>query len=496
MVILDIEIIVTIHNCASVHAGIFVLVWPAMTVIIIGAGVTGVELARRLIAKKHNVVLIEQNQETARHAANRLDCIVTEASGNDPKVLTEAAIQRADALVTLTDSDELNMIICGVAESLAPKVLKIARVRNENYVASLNTGKERTLGIDFLVHPDQEAALAIINAVEHGAVSDIIAFENSPYQLTCFTIGAGSKMDGITLQNIRSVTIDGPFVVVAVEDENKTVIPSGGTVLHAGMRISILTLPNYIERFYALAGFTVKPIKKIALVGIGKVGKRVAASLVEKHSFGIFKRLFGLHSKSRWEVAIIDKDSTLAKQAAAEYPEARIYSGDVTDEAFIEEIALNSFDLVINATQNYELNMITSAYLKTLGIPKTIALVQSSVMSNVAYKIGVDVAIPLKDVTVDVIMSHLGGKHLTRIHTMGAGELEIVEVIISDQSEAVEKSLKDIAMPGVFLILLITNETGCRIPDGNTVLEADDKLAVIVQVAQSDEVIKYFAGKK
>ena len=59
------------HNRAPVHARAFVLVWPAMTVIIIGAGVTGVELARRLIAKKHNVVLIEQNQETARQAANR-----------------------------------------------------------------------------------------------------------------------------------------------------------------------------------------------------------------------------------------------------------------------------------------------------------------------------------------------------------------------------------------------------------------------------------------
>lgn len=467
-----------------------------MTIIIIGAGVTGVELARRLIARKHTVALIEQKSETARHAANRLDCTVIEASGNDPNVLTDAAIQRADALVTLTDSDELNMIICGVAESLAPKVLKIARVRNENYVASLNTGKERTLGIDFLVHPDQEAALAIVNAVEHGAVSDIIAFEDSPYQLTCFPIGTGSALDGISLQNIRNVITDTPFVVVAVEDDQQASIPSGSTVLHSGTRISVLTLPIYIEKLYALAGFTVKPIKKIALVGIGKVGKRVAESLVETHSFGIFKRLFGLRSKPRWEVAIIDKDSTLAKHAAAQYPQARIYSGDVTDEAFIEEIALNSFDLVITATQNYELNMITSAYLKTLGIPKTIALVQSAVMSNVAYKIGVDVAIPLKDVTVDVIMSHLGGKHLTRIHTMGAGELEIVEIIISHQSEAVGKSLKDIAMPGVFLVLLITNSQGCGIPDGNTALQAKDKLAAIVQVAQSDAVIKYFAGKK
>lgn len=466
-----------------------------MTVIIIGAGVTGVELARRLISKKHNVVLIDRNKETARHAANRLDCTVMEASGNDPKVLTEAAIQRADALVAVTDSDELNMIICGVAESLAPKVLKIARVRNENYVASLNTGKDRTLGIDFLVHPDQEAALAIINAVEHGAVSDIIAFEDSPYQLTCFTIGAGSQLDGIALLNIRSV-IDDIFVVVSVESDNQTVIPSGGTVLRAGMRLSVLTLPQHIERFYTLAGFTVQPIKKIALVGIGKVGKRVAAGLIEKRPLGIFKRLFGIHSKLRWEVAIIDKDSALAKSAAEEYPDARIYSGDVTDEAFIEEIALNSYDLVINATQNYELNMITSVYLKTLGIPKTVALVQSAVMSNVAYKIGVDVAIPLKDVTVDTIMSHLGGKHLTRIHTMGAGALEVIEITISSHSAAVDKSLKDIAMHGVFLVLLITNASGCSIPGGNTVLAAGDKLAVIVQVAQSDAIINYFAGKK
>lgn len=466
-----------------------------MTVIIVGAGVTGVELARRLIAKKHNVVLIEQNKETARHAANRLDCIVTEASGNDPKVLLEASIQKADALVAVTDSDELNMIICGVAESLAPKVLKIARVRNENYVASLNTAKEGTLGINFLVHPDQEAALAIIHAVEHGAVSDIIAFENSPYQLTCFTIGGGSKLDGIALQNIRSV-IEVPFVIVSIEDQGKTAIPSGGTVLQSGMRISILTLPQHIEHFYTLAGFTVTPLKKIALVGIGKIGKRVAEKLIEKRSFSGLRKFFKLRSKPRWEIAIIDKDSSLAKQASEEYPEARIYSGDVTDEAFIEEIALNSFDLIITATQNYELNMITSAYLKTLGIPKTIALVQSSLLSNVAYKIGVDVAIPLKDVTVDTIMSHLGGKNLTRIHTMGAGDLEIIEIAISEDSEAVDKSLKDIAMHGVFLILLVTNESGCGIPDGNTILAAHDKLAVIVQVSRSEQIIKFFAGKK
>ena len=79
---------------------------------------------------------------------------------------------------------------------------------------------------------------------------------------------------------------------------------------------------------------------------------------------------------------------------------------------------------------------------------------------------------------------------------MGAGELEIIEITISESSSAVNKSLKDIAIHGVFLILLITDGEGCRIPGGNTVLAAGDKLAVIVKVSQSDEIIKYFAGKK
>ena len=41
-----------------------------MNAIIVGAGVTGTVLARSLIAKGHNVVLIDPDEDTARHAAN------------------------------------------------------------------------------------------------------------------------------------------------------------------------------------------------------------------------------------------------------------------------------------------------------------------------------------------------------------------------------------------------------------------------------------------
>jgi len=53
-----------------------------MNIIIVGAGLTGTELAKRLIAEKNNIVLIDNNEDVVRHVSNRLDCMVIEADGN------------------------------------------------------------------------------------------------------------------------------------------------------------------------------------------------------------------------------------------------------------------------------------------------------------------------------------------------------------------------------------------------------------------------------
>ena len=104
-----------------------------MNIVIIGAGFTGMELAKRLINEKNTVTLIDNDEETVRHASNRLDCTVLLSDGNSLETLEQAGIGRADALVTVTDSDEINMITCSLVDAVYPSVLKIARVRNYAY---------------------------------------------------------------------------------------------------------------------------------------------------------------------------------------------------------------------------------------------------------------------------------------------------------------------------------------------------------------------------
>ncbi len=468
-----------------------------MKVIIIGAGFTGVQLAKRLVSERYDVVLIDKDEETVRHASNRLDCMVVEANGNSLITLEEAGIAKADALVALTESDELNMITCSLADSVYPSCLKIARVRNYDYykdIEHIDVQNTRPLyGINYMVHPDFEAAEAIVNAVEHGAVSDIIEFEGSDFEVTSVAIEKGSKLDGIYVQNIKSLT-ENPFLAAYVEHDNQTFMPTGNTLLQEGDRVGFLTRKEYVDEILALCGSEKRVIKKIAILGAGRIGTRIAERLIKSEKTSFLSRFFGAHKKISQEFVIIDKDDKLAKEAAERFPEANVFRADITDEGFVEEEGLHTFDLIITATHNHELNIVTSAYLNSFKHPRTVCLVTNSSYAEIARNIGIDVAIPIKDVVIDAILSHLRGKNVSRIHTVSEGKLEIIEVKVLHNSKYIGTVLKEIAQAGVFLVLLIKpNGTETYvIPTGNTELHLNDTLVIISHTEKSRSIMENF----
>ena len=81
-----------------------------MKVFIVGAGFTGVQLAKILSNERNDVTLIDNNEEITRHLADQIDCTVLTEDGNNLENLEAAGIAKADVLVCLTESDEVNMI--------------------------------------------------------------------------------------------------------------------------------------------------------------------------------------------------------------------------------------------------------------------------------------------------------------------------------------------------------------------------------------------------
>lgn len=289
-----------------------------------------------------------------------------------------------------------------------------------------------------------------------------------------------------------------PFLVCYVESNGFTSLPSGQTVLEEGDGIGVLARQGDLAEILELTGTEVETIDKIALVGFGKIGMQVAERLLAKgKKKTLFSRLFGKSKRITSNFAIVDADSRVAKEASEKFPEAKVFCGDITDENFLYEESLTTYDLVICATHNHELNMVGAAYLESLGVGKTISLVESAPFAEIARKLGVDVPVPLRDSIVDSILSHLRGKTVTGVHTISSGSHEIVELSLPMNSKLVGKTLPQIADPGTFLILLI-KKAGTEsyvIPNGTTCLDANDQLILIVDSDKSKKLLASFGVK-
>lgn len=481
-----------------------------MNIMIIGAGFTGIQLAKRLLNEKNTVTIIDNNEETVENVKSQLDCDVFATDGNNLDNLEEHGIAKQDALVAVTDNDEINMITCSLVDAVYPGILKIARVRNYAYYVNTNVaaehhaeafkGNRRPLyGIDYMVHPDVEAAEAIVKAVEHGAIGDIVDFgDNGEFEVTALQIEKDSKLDGTALKNIRNLT-DKKFLVVYQETKDEdsdnmvSALPSGETILHAGDRIGIITAKENVQDLIELCGIRKDVIKKICLCGIGRVGTIVAEKIFEKENNSSIRRFFGKEKKSNQSVTIIDTDIELCEAAKRKFPSANVIHADITDGNIIEEERLDKCNLLICATHNHELNMVISAYLESLGVEKSIVLVNQAQYGNIARKLGIEVAIPMKDTLVDSIISHLHGKSVTGIHTVSNGEFEIIECDLSPSSKFAGKQLKDIANPGQYLVLLIKKpgSKNYELPQGNTTLNTGDHLVIIEKTGDKKVLEKF-----
>ena len=476
-----------------------------MKIVIVGAGFTGMQLARTLVAEDNAVVLIDNDAERVRHAGDQLDCLVVQAEGNNLGALEEAGIASADALVTLTEDDEINMITCSLVDAVYPRLLKIARVRNYAYymgaaatsrrhAEAFSGGRRPLFGIDRMLHPDVEAAAAIGRAMAHGAIGDVTGLGGG-FGITNLPVGAGSRLDGVALRGLNALE-DWHYLVAYVETAAGASLPSGDTVLHAGDHIGVISRTADIHALPDFVAADSESFGRIAVFGAGRIGSLVLDSRLGGPKGPWRERLLGKGTPGG-RLLLVDADPHRCREAAEAYPGVHVLCGDILDDDLLDEEDIGSCDLLVAASDNYDRNLIAAAYLKSRGVKKTIALTADSAFGGIARKLGIDVAVPVRDTLVDSIMSHLRGKNVKSVHTVCNRQFEIVACDLSERSPVAGKSLREIARPGDYLVLLVRPPNGGEsiVPRGDTVLQAGSHVVLITR-AGDGRVLRQFGGER
>ena len=210
------------------------------SVIIVGAGRVGREVASALHANGLSVRLIESDSEKARAAAEKLvGVMVFEGDGTDLEILKEAGVEKSDYLLALTGDDENNVLSALLAKNLGIDRCTVL-YSNPDYVEVLEA-----IGIDRAISVNMAVANGILNSLHLGGEANVSLLYEGAGEILEFDVTEHTKILGIPLSECK---MPHDSVIGVCIRGGKPIFPGGDFVAQIGDRLVVFSLPTAVQK--------------------------------------------------------------------------------------------------------------------------------------------------------------------------------------------------------------------------------------------------------
>ena len=433
-----------------------------MKIVLVGGGKVGFALCRSLVAEKHDVVLIEQNEAVLNHIVSRFDIMGLLGNGADFTILEQAGVQECDIFIALTEYDEVNMISAVLAKKMGAKET-IVRVRNPEY-SNAYFKEKNILGFSLIVNPELLAARAISNIIDFPNALSVERFAGGRVSLMEFVIKDSSGLCQMPISDFRKKF--GNIIVCAMERDHQLMIPSGDVTIQdkdrifvTGNRVDMMLFHNY---------FKSRAVKSLLIVGAGKIAYY----------------LLGILKDSRIDTKVIEINPERARFFSEKFPNLYIVQGDGTAKDILLEESAPHYDAVATLTGVDEENIITSMFLDRVGVQKNITKVNRTSLLEIIHAPDFSSIITPKSIAVDTIMHFIRGRvnaqysDLQAMHHLANGQIETLQFHIKEANKMTAKPLSHLKLKKGILIAAIIRKGKTIFPTGEDTLEVGDQLLV------------------
>ena len=195
-----------------------------MKVIVMGCGRVGSQVSNVLARQGHDVTVIDhRDTDAAARLGPGFKGRLINGLGFDRNILMEAGVEKADAFVAASSSDNANIVAARIARNLFKVPRVVARLydprRAEIYHRlGLTTISTTTWGAERIYELVTHADLDVVYNFGRGEVS-MVAVE-VPQTL------AG--------RTVRDLTVPGEYNIASITRQDKAILPSPGTEFHEG----------------------------------------------------------------------------------------------------------------------------------------------------------------------------------------------------------------------------------------------------------------------
>ncbi|HOK14820.1 MAG TPA: Trk system potassium transporter TrkA [Candidatus Kapabacteria bacterium] len=446
-----------------------------MNIAIVGVGSIGYQLAKRFTLFEGDIVIIEQNPERAEYAREHLDAMVIEGNATDYEILKSAQIDKMDAFVALTRSDEINLLACKLAKKMGVQTT-IARVKNAQYLNPNFIVQKEEFGVDLMVQPEQETAKAIVRLINLASSTDSIEFENGKVHFTGIRIDSHLDILRVPLAELGTKYKHIPMRIVAIKRNLRTFIPRGSDFLMKGDQVFFTCNPNYFDELLEIFGKKNVKIEDVMIIGGGQIAYFIAEKLQDDLN-----------------IKIIEKDEKKATDIANQLRDTLVIHGDGSDLDLLTLEGLPDMDEFVAITGDDETNIITSIIAKHLKVPRAITLINKNEYLPLSGTLGLDAVVSKQQITVNVIESFIKRQSIANVVELPGIEAEITMYIAKPKSKITTKPLKNLDFPrGAIVGAVIDRNDNLIIPTGDTHISEGDKVLILCTTEQIKIVEKLF----
>ena len=451
-----------------------------MNILILGAGQVGSNVAYQLAREEANqVTIVDIDPSALRELQDRLDVRTIVGHAAYPDVLERAGARKADLIVALTNSDELNMVACQIAYTLFNTPKKIARIRAPEYINAPNLFQQDNMPVDVYISPEQLVTENIEQLIHYPGAFQVLEFAEGKVML----VGVNAHKGGLLVgQQIRALDEHLPNIearIAAVYRNGYPMQPDGDTMIQENDEVFFIAARKDIRVVISQIRKLEDPVRKVVIAGGGNIGYRLAQALEKTN-----------------QVKIIERSKERAKQLSELLGSSIVLHGDAADEGLMLEENIDNSDIFVAVTNAEEANILSSMLAKRLGCKKVMALINRPSYAELVESGNIDIAISPQQVTIGSLLAHVRQGDVVKVHALRRGRAEAIEAVVHGEpgkSRVVGKSIENIKLPpGANITTLVRGDDVLQAHHDTVVEEGDHVILFLTDRRHIDEVERLF----
>lgn len=450
-----------------------------MKIIVAGAGEVGRHLAKMLSQVHHDITIIDSSEERLRAASEGADIITVLGKTTSINTLISAGVKNADLFISVSPAQEqdVNIVSSLLAKRLGAKRVT-ARINNEEYLSHENKLLFTELGIDSLFYPEKIVVAELMNLLKQTATSEFMDYSHGKLQLVAFKLNDGSPLIGKSIMDF--IDNGDPasiiFRAVAISRDSQTIMPKKDTVFKQNDVVYIISTKEGIGQVMELSGKESLQIKKLMILGGGRIGEMMARQL----------------EKTVEHIKVIELREERASYLSEVLDKTLVINGDGRNSDMLIDEDIKGYDAFVAVTSSSETNIMSCMVAKKLGVPKVIAEVENFEYIKLAEDMGLDTVVNKKLITAGRIFRFTLSNKVRSIKVLYGTDAEILEFIVNPNSKITTNKIKYLKFPEDAIIGGIIRGNKSFMANGDTQILAYDQVVVFAHPSVISKVDKFF----